>query len=243
MAEKRDYYEVLGVQRGAGEDELKKAYRQLAKKYHPDLNPEDKTAEAKFKEVNEAYEVLSDPQKRAQYDQFGHASTQAGFGQGGGFDGFGGGFGGFSGFEDIFDMFSGGFGARSGRRAGPTQGNSLRYDMSITFDEAVAGTEKEINVTRDEKCPKCNGTGAHGGEGRKTCPTCGGRGQVQSTVRTPLGNMTTARPCPECGGEGTVVEHPCDECKGSGRVRRRRSIKVKIPAGIDNGQTMTLQGE
>ncbi|MDD3242172.1 MAG: molecular chaperone DnaJ [Eubacteriales bacterium] len=244
MAEKRDYYEVLGVERGADEAALKSAYRKLAKKYHPDLNPGDKTAEANFKEVNEAYEVLSDPQKRAQYDQFGHAGPQGGFGGGAYEGGFGGGgFSGFGGFEDIFDMFSGGFGGRSGRRQGPTQGNSLRYDLSISFEEAAFGVQKEISITREEKCPKCNGTGARNGEARKTCPSCGGRGQVQSTVRTPLGNMSTTRPCPDCNGEGTVVEHPCEECQGRGRVRRKRSINVKVPAGIDNGQTMTLRGE
>ena len=240
MAEKRDYYEVLGVERNAGEDDIKRAFRRLAKQYHPDMNDGDKAAEAKFKEVNEAYEVLSDADRRARYDQFGHAADQPGFG-GGGF-----GAGDFGDIGDIFDMFTGGIfgGGRGGRRQqGPQQGANLRYDLSINFEEAAFGVEKEITFTREDNCQACNGTGAKAGTSRKTCPTCNGRGQVTSSVRTPLGMMSTSRPCTDCGGEGSKIESPCPECSGRGHVRRRRTLNVKIPAGIDNGQRIAVRGE
>lgn len=237
MAEKRDYYEVLGVGRDAGEEDIKRAFRKLAKQYHPDMNDGDKTAEAKFKEVNEAYEVLSDPEKKQRYDQFGHAGMQQGFGEGG-FGDFAGGFG------DIFDMFTGGmFGGHSTRRAGPQQGANLRYDLAISFEEAAFGVEKEIAFTREGNCDTCGGTGAKPGTSRKTCPSCGGRGQVTSTVRTPLGMMSTSRPCPECGGEGSKIESPCLDCAGRGHIRKRRTLKIKIPAGIDNDQRIPIRGE
>jgi molecular chaperone DnaJ len=243
MAEKRDYYEVLGVGKDAGTDEIKRAFRKLAKQYHPDMNDGDKTSEAKFKEVNEAYEVLSDADKRARYDQFGHEAPGGGFGGGGG-SGFGQGFGDMGDLGDIFDMFTGGiFGGRSGRSAGPQQGNSLRYDLTISFEEAAFGVEKEITFQREDKCETCGGTGAKPGTTRKTCTTCNGRGQVTSAVRTPLGVMNTTRPCSACGGEGTINEHPCEDCRGAGHVRRRRTIKVKIPAGIDSDQRINLRGE
>jgi molecular chaperone DnaJ len=237
MAEKRDYYEVLGVGRDAGEEDIKRAFRKLAKQYHPDMNDGDKNAEAKFKEVNEAYGVLSDPDKKARYDQFGHAGMQGGEGFGG-FGDFAGGFG------DIFDMFTGGmFGGRTNRRAGPQQGANLRYDLAISFEEAAFGAEKEITFTREGLCDICGGSGAKPGTSRKTCPNCGGRGQVTSAVRTPLGMMSTSRPCPECGGEGSKVESPCLDCMGRGHVRKRRTLKIKIPAGIDSDQRIPIRGE
>ena len=240
MAEKRDYYEVLGVERGASDDDIKRAFRKLAKQYHPDMNDGDKDSEAKFKEVNEAYEVLSDGEKRARYDQFGHAGTQPG----GGFDG-GFGQGDFGDLGDIFDMFTGGmFGGRSAsRRTGPQQGANLQYDLSLTFEEAAFGVEKEISFQREDNCDTCGGTGAKPGTSRKTCPTCGGRGQVTSDVRTPLGTMRSSRPCPDCHGEGSKVESPCLDCNGRGHVRKRRTLKVKVPAGIDNDQRISIRGE
>lgn len=242
MADKRDYYEVLGVPRDAGEEDIKKAYRKAAKQYHPDLNPNDKTAETKFKEANEAYEVLSDPDKRARYDQFGHEQPGVGGGGYGDAPGGFGGFGGFGGLDDLFDMFTGGSG-RSARKNGPQNGNSLRFDLTLTFEEAAFGTDKEITIIREENCETCNGTGAKAGTAPKTCATCHGRGQVSSTVRTPLGQMSTTRPCPECGGTGQRIESPCPDCTGTGRVRRRRTITVKVPAGIDNSQRLTLRSE
>jgi molecular chaperone DnaJ len=239
MAEKRDYYEVLEVGRDASIDDIKKSFRRLAKQYHPDMNDGDKTLEAKFKEVNEAYEVLSDTEKRARYDQFGHAASQPGFG--------GGGFGDFSGMGDIgdiFDMFTGGmFGGRTSRRAGPQQGANLRYDLTISFEEAAFGVEKEISFTRECACDTCSGTGAKPGTSRRTCPTCGGRGQVTSNVRTPLGVMSTTRPCTECNGEGTKIESPCQDCLGRGHIRKRRTLNVKVPAGIDSDQRISIRGE
>lgn len=239
MAEKRDYYEVLEVGKDASIDDIKKAFRKLAKQHHPDMNDGDKASEAKFKEVNEAYEVLSDPEKRARYDQYGHAASQPGFGQGGFGD-----MGGMGDIGDIFDMFTGGmFGGRSGRRAGPQQGANLRYDLTISFEEAAFGVEKEISFTRECTCDTCGGTGAKPGTSRRTCPTCGGRGQVTSNVRTPLGMMSTSRPCSDCNGEGTKVESPCQDCLGRGHIRKRRTLNVKIPAGIDTDQRISIRGE
>lgn len=241
MADKRDYYEVLGIQRGAGEDEIKKAYRKLAKKYHPDLNPDDKAAEAKFKEVNEAYAVLSDGEKRAKYDQFGHAGTDENFGAGG--------FGGFGGADfgmdlgDIFGSFFGGGTTTRTARNGPSRGRDLRESISITFVEAAKGVEKTVNVSRYEKCGTCKGSGAKEGTHAQTCPTCHGSGQVRSTQRTILGSFSTVTTCATCGGEGSVIKEPCAECGGRGLLRKTRKISVKIPAGIDDGQQITLRGE
>jgi molecular chaperone DnaJ len=247
---KKDLYEILGVDRNATEEEIKKAYRRLAKKYHPDLNPGDKEAEQKFKEINEAYEILSDPQKRAQYDQFGDAAfEQGGFGQGGfGQGGFGEGgfdFGGFGGFGDIFgDIFNDFFG--TGRRraeTGPQKGNDIRYDLTLTFEEAAFGTEKEIEVERFEECDVCKGTGAKPGSKPETCPVCHGTGEVRTAQNTPFGRIVNIRTCHRCHGEGKIITDPCNKCGGTGRIRRRRKIRVTIPAGIDEGQMLTLRGE
>ncbi len=241
MAEKRDYYEVLGVERNASDDDIKRAFRKLAKQYHPDVNDGDKDSEAKFKEVNEAYEVLSDGEKRSRYDQFGHAGTQPGAGFDGGFNQYGG----FGDIGDIFDMFTGGmFGGRqASRRNGPQAGSDLQYDLSLSFEEAAFGVEREITFQREDNCDTCGGTGAKPGTNRKTCTTCKGRGQVSSNVRTPLGMMSTSRPCPDCHGEGTILESPCLDCSGHGHVRKRRTLKVKVPAGIDNDQRISIRGE
>ncbi len=252
MAEqKRDYYEVLGVNKDASDDEIKKAYRKLAKKYHPDANPDNKKeAEAKFKEVNEAYENLSDPQKRRMYDQFGHNGPQGfgGGGQGGyysystsGFDGFD-----MGDLGDIFSsFFGGGFGGRTSSRQnnGPVKGADLRYNMEITFEESFLGTEKEITINRDDTCDTCKGTGARPGSKVETCSMCGGSGQIKQVQTTILGQMQTTRTCPTCHGEGKVIKEPCDTCRGKGTVRKQARIRVKIPAGIDENQTVVLRGE
>ncbi len=245
MADKRDFYEVLGVQRSATDDEIKKAYRKLAKKYHPDLNPDDSSAEQKFKEVSEAYEILSDKEKRSRYDQFGHAGVDPNFGAGGGAGGFGG-FGGFDMgdiFGDIFGGGFGGFGGRSNARRGPQRGSNVSTEVTITFEEAAFGCEKEISLYRIETCPDCSGSGAKAGTEVTTCSVCGGRGQVTTTQRTILGNMQTVTTCSACGGKGKVAKEPCSKCAGKGRVKKSRKIKVKIPAGIDNGQTISLSGQ
>ena len=245
MADKRDFYEVLGVPRSATDDEIKKAYRKLAKKYHPDLNPDDSSAEQKFKEVSEAYEILSDKEKRSRYDQFGHAGVDPNFGAGGGAGGFGG-FGGFDMgdiFGDIFGGGFGGFGGRSNARRGPQRGSNVSTEVTITFEEAAFGCEKEINLYRIETCPDCSGSGAKAGTEVTTCSVCGGRGQVTTTQRTILGNMQTVTTCSACGGKGKVAKEPCSKCAGKGRVKKNRKIKVKIPAGIDNGQTISLSGQ
>ena len=241
---KRDYYEVLGVDKNADEATLKKAYRQLAKKLHPDVNPGNKDAEEKFKEVNEAYEVLSDPQKRARYDQFGHEDPTAG-GAGYGAGGFSGaGFEGFGGFGDIFsEFFGGGATGGSARARGPVQGDDLRYDMVLTFEEAAKGCTKELNITRDETCPECKGTGAKEGTQSVVCPTCTGSGQVFGVQNTMLGSIRVARPCTTCHGEGKIVKDPCPKCNGRGKVRANRRITVKIPAGVDTGRVMTMTGQ
>ena len=243
MANKRDYYEVLGIQKGADEAAIKNAYRKLAKKYHPDVNPGDKTAEEKFKEVNEAYQVLSNPQKRAQYDQFGHDGPQAGFGGGGygDFSGFGG--GGFGGFDDIFNIFTGGGFGGGGRPNGPMRGDDLRYDLTISFEEAAMGCEKDINLVRDEECPTCNGSGAKPGSKVDTCPTCQGSGQERVTTNTPFGRIQNVRTCSHCHGSGKIITEPCAKCHGRGKVRVSKRRTVKVPAGIDNGQVLTIRGQ
>ncbi|HOM02460.1 MAG TPA: molecular chaperone DnaJ [Acetivibrio sp.] len=246
MAGKRDYYEVLGVDKGASDAEIKKAYRKLAKQYHPDMNPGDKTAEAKFKEINEAYEILSDPQKRARYDQFGHAGTDPN-----GFGGFGGGFSGgfgdfdFGGFGDIFEtIFGGGFGTRtSGARRGPQRGADLKYSMEISFEEAAFGAKKEVTISRMEACPTCSGSGTKPGHQPVTCKQCNGTGQVQYKQRTPFGQIVNVRTCDVCHGEGKIITNPCETCSGKGRVRKHVKLDVTIPAGIDNGQTIPVRGE
>ena len=244
---KRDYYEVLGVSKTATQDELKKAYRKLARKYHPDLNKDNEEAAEKFKECNEAYSVLSDDQKRAQYDQFGHAAFEnGGMGGGGGFGGAGG-FGGFggSGMEDIFDMFFGGQGGRGGNRAksGPQRGADLRFDLEITFEEAAFGLEKEINLYRDETCDHCHGEGAEPGSKVESCPECNGTGYVRFTQNTMFGQMVNERPCSRCKGEGKIISEPCKECRGKGTLKRNKKLKVKIPAGVDNGSRLRVSGE
>ncbi len=246
MADKRDYYEVLGLKKGASDDEIKKAYRRLAKSCHPDLHPDDKECEAKFKELGEAYEVLSNPDKRAKYDQFGHAAFDPAYGaSGGGAGGFGGGFGGFG---DIFgDIFGGGFGDIFGggqaSRSGPRRGDNIRVGVTISFEEAAFGCSKEVSVPRTEKCETCGGTGAKPGSSVETCSNCGGTGTVRQQQRTPLGVFSTSGPCPRCGGKGKIIKEPCDACRGSGTVRRQRKISVNIPAGIDDGQTISLRGQ
>lgn len=251
MAQKRDYYEVLGVSKTATDEELKKAYRRLAKKYHPDANPDNKEeAEKNFKEVNEAYEVLSDAQKRRMYDQFGHEGP-AGFGggnPGGGYYSYStSGFSGFDDFDlgDIFSTIFGG-GSRAGSRRnnnGPIKGADLRYNMEITFEEAFLGVEREITITRDEPCTTCSGSGAKPGTSSETCKVCGGSGQVRQVQNTILGQMQTTKTCSNCHGTGKVIKEVCDNCKGKGTVRKQAKIKVKIPAGIDNEQSIVLRGE
>ena len=242
MANKRDYYEVLGVAKDADDAAIKKAYRQLAKKYHPDVNPGNKEAEEKFKEVNEAYQTLSDPQKRATYDQFGPDGPQAGFGGGGfgGFSGFEG--GGFGGFEDIFSSFFGGA-AGGGRPNGPIPGDDLRYDLTISFEEAARGCEKEINLVRDEECPTCHGTGAKPGSKVDTCPNCHGTGQERVISNTPFGRIQNVRTCSRCHGEGKIITEPCAKCHGRGKVRVSKRRTIKVPVGIDNGQVLTIRGQ
>ena len=245
MAEqKRDYYEVLGVQKGASDAEIKKAYRKLAKENHPDLNPGDAAAEARFKEANEAYEVLSDSDKRQRYDQFGFAGVDPNYGAGGYGGGFDGGFD-FGDLGDIFgSFFGGGFGGGGGRtRNGPQRGDSIRMRLNLTFEEAAFGCEKDVAVERIEQCDKCSGTGAAPGTSPETCSTCHGTGQVQQRRQTPMGVFATTGPCPTCGGKGKIVKTPCDHCGGNGQIRRRKTVKVNIPAGIDDGQTISLRSQ
>lgn len=235
MAEqKRDYYEVLGLQKGASDDEIKKAYRKLAMKYHPDMNPDDKEAEAKFKEVNEANEVLSDGEKRARYDQFGHAGVDPNYGGGGGYN---------MNDMDLGDLlgsfFGGGFGGGSTRRNGPQKGESLRANLSITFEEAAFGCEKEISLNRNESCDVCHGSGCAPGATADTCPDCRGTG----TIRMTQGFFATSATCSRCRGSGKIIKNPCKTCNGGGAVRRQKRINVNIPAGIDDGQAISLRGQ
>lgn len=242
MAEsKRDYYEVLGIGKDADEAAIKKAYRVLAKKYHPDMNPGDAEAEKKFKEASEAYAVLSDPEKRQKYDQFGHAAFDGGAGGAGGFGGFD-----FSGadFSDIFgdifgDLFGGG--RRGGRSNGPMRGANVRKSIRITFEEAVFGCEKELDLILKDPCETCNGTGAKPGISPETCPKCGGRGQVVYTSQSFFGTVQNVQTCPNCGGSGKVIKEKCSKCAGSGYIANRKKIKVSIPAGIDNGQSVRIR--
>lgn len=233
---KRDYYEVLGVSRDASVDEIKKAYRKLARQYHPDANPNDQNAEEKFKEISEAYVILCDPEKRANYDRFGHAGVN-----GQGFEGFGGGgFGDFGGLGDIFEMFFGG-GAR--RRTGPERGSDVRVDLELNLKEAAFGLEREIKVPRVETCSTCGGSGAAAGTKPKTCSACDGKGQVQFAQSTPFGRIVQSRSCDRCHGTGQIIEKPCPTCRGAGQVRKTRSLKVKVPPGVDSGSRLRLAGE
>jgi molecular chaperone DnaJ len=236
---KRDYYEVLGVSKNATEDEIKKAYRQKAKQYHPDLNPGDSAAEAKFKEANEAYEVLSDASKKARYDQFGHAGVDPNFGAAGG----AGGFGGFDvDLGDLFGSFFGGFGGRQANPNAPRRGEDVQSRVTISFEEAAKGTKRTIEFNRVELCPECNGSGAAKGSSPKSCPDCGGTGHVNIQQRTPFGVISTSKTCPKCGGRGKTVDNPCTKCRG-GRVSKRVSVEVNIPSGIDDGQVINVRGE
>ena len=254
MAEKRDYYEVLGIGKNATDAEIKSAYRKLAKKYHPDLNPGDKEAEEKFKEVNEANDVLSDPQKRQRYDQFGFAGEDPNYAaaNGGGAGGFGGGFGGVD-LGDIFgDIFGGGFGGgfsgfgggSSTRTANaPRKGHDIQASVILTFEEAAHGCSKKITINRQDTCPDCGGTGAAKGTSPETCPDCGGRGYVVTQQRTPFGVMQSQQPCSHCGGRGTIIRNPCKTCRGTGKTAARKSLEINIPAGIDDDQNIALRGQ
>ena len=241
MAEqKRDYYEVLGLSKGATEEALKKAYRKLAKQYHPDVNPGDKDAEAKFKEINEAYGILSDPEKKARYDQFGHAGVDPSYGGGGGF-----------GFDmgdidlgDIFgSFFGGGFGGGTGRRNGPQKGDSLRVNLALTFEEAAFGCTKEIDLNRTETCEECHGSGCAAGTTAETCSDCRGSGQIR--VQRGMGGFafSTTTTCTKCRGTGKIIHTPCKKCGGAGSVRKKQRVSVTIPAGIDDGQAVSLRGQ
>ncbi len=245
MADKRDYYEVLGVQKGATDDEIKKAYRGLAKKYHPDLNPDNKEAEAKFKEANEAYEVLSDSEKKGRYDQFGHAGVDPSYGGGAG--GYGG-FGGFGDMGDIGDIFSsffgGGFsGGRSSNPNAPRRGQDIQSNVNISFMDACFGKKVDVTVNRMESCSECHGSGAANGSSADTCSDCHGSGMVRTTQRTPFGNISSQKTCPKCNGKGKTISNPCSKCHGGGRVQNSKTISVEIPAGIDDGQTMQVSGQ
>ena len=246
MADKRDYYEVMGVPKNATDAEIKKAYRKLAKKYHPDLNPGDKAAEASFKEVNEAYEVLSDKDKRARYDQFGHAGVDPNFGGGAG--------GGspFTGDIDLGDIFNsffgggfggGGFGGRTVNPNAPRRGSDTETTVNISFEEAAKGCKQTITFQNIDTCDHCGGSGAEKGTTAKTCPNCNGTGQVRINQRTPFGVVQTSRSCDRCGGKGKVIDTPCPTCGGTGRVRKPKTIEINIPAGIDNEQILNVGGQ
>ena len=258
MADKRDYYEVLGLKKGATEDEIKSAYRKMAMKYHPDRNPGDKTAEENFKEVNEAYGILSDPDKKSKYDRFGHAGVDpnSGFGGAGGFGGFGGfDFGGTGGgawngsFEDIFDMFGGMFGGggfsggATRRKTGPQRGRDLQRNITIEFEEAAFGAKKEISVTKMVKCKKCNGEGTAPGTQKRTCGKCNGTGSVTSVQSTAFGQFQSTRACPDCKGTGSIIDTPCPDCGGQGTLKKTIKINVDIPAGVDNGSVIPIKGQ
>ena len=236
--EKRDYYDVLGVPKTASEDELKKAYRKVAKECHPDLNPNNPEAEKRFKQANEAYEVLSDPDKKARYDQYGHAGVDPSFGAGGG------GYGGFDDFGSIFEsIFGGAFGGGGANPNAPRKGENLRATLVLSFEEAAFGTEKEIFVSRVEPCESCHGSGATSSADVEVCQECRGAGQVRTATRTVMGMFTSTGPCPVCKGRGKTIKNPCQSCKGAGMTRRKVGISVKIPAGIDDRQTVSLRGQ
>ena len=240
MADKRDYYEVLGLTKSASEDDIKKAYRKLAKKYHPDANPGDKEAEAKFKEASEAYAVLSDADKRRQYDQFGHAAFEQGGGGAGGFDFNMGDMGDI--FGDIFgDLFGGGRSRRANN--GPMKGANLRTGIRITFEEAVFGCEKELDLTLKDECGTCHGSGAKPGSHPETCSKCGGKGQVVFTQQSLFGMVRNVQTCPDCQGTGKIVKEKCQDCYGSGYISSKKKIQVSVPAGIDNGQSIRIRGK
>ncbi len=240
MADKRDYYEVLGVSKDASDDEIKKAYRKLAKKYHPDLNKDNPEAAEKFKEAAEAYGVLSDSEKKSRYDQFGHAGVDGnGFGSGGS------GFSGFDGFDmgDIFSSFFGGGFGGSSRRNGPVKGRNIQQAVELTFEEAAFGCKKEITLIRMESCPECSGSGAKKGTSPVTCGQCNGTGQMRSVQHTPFGQFASTTTCNKCGGNGTIITTPCEHCNGSGKVRKTRKLEVNIPQGIDHGQSVSVRGQ
>lgn len=236
MADKRDYYEVLGISRDAGDAEIKKAYRRLAKQFHPDVNQDDPEAEHKFKEISEAYEVLNDSNKRARYDQYGHNDPAAGGGSG--FGGFG-----FGGVEDIFESFFGGFGGSSSRKNGPRKGADIREHVVIEFEEAAFGVKKSLNVLRHENCSNCEGSGAKSGTEPEQCPKCKGSGRIRVRQNTLFGQFVNEQTCDSCNGAGKIIKEHCENCKGTGRVRKTRKIDLNIPAGIDNGHTISLRGE
>jgi molecular chaperone DnaJ len=240
MSSKRDYYEVLGVSKSAVDADIKKAYRKLAKQYHPDINPGDKGAEAKFKEVSEAYSILSDSQKRTQYDQFGHAGFDGSSGFGGGGFGFD-----FGGINDIFETFFGGsgFSSGSGRSRGYQKGADLKVAMEVTFEEAAFGVEKEFSINRLNNCTTCQGSGSKPGTSPKTCSHCGGSGQIQYKQNTMLGQFVNVKTCDVCKGEGKVIVDACKDCNGKGKIRKQSKMKINIPAGIDENQTIYLKGE
>ncbi len=245
MASKRDYYEVLGVDKSASQDEIKKAFRKAAKENHPDLHPDDKDAEARFKEIQEAYEILSDEQNRAKYDQFGHAAFDPSFGAGAGGSGFGG-FGGFGDINvdlgDIFDSFFGGGRTRSSPNA-PRKGKNISTSLSITFEEAAFGVTKELSIGRIEPCADCHGTGCTPGTTPEVCSDCHGTGTVRTQTRTAFGVMSSTTTCSRCGGTGKIIHSPCTTCRGKGSVRRNRKISVNIPAGVDDGMTVSVHGQ
>lgn len=245
MADKRDYYEVLGIQKGAAEDEIKKAYKKKAREFHPDLHPDDPTCVEKMQEVNEAYEVLSDAEKKSRYDQFGHAGVDPNYGAGGGDMG---GFGGFSDLGDIFEnIFGGGFGGfSSSSRSNPNspkRGSDIQESATISFIEACNGKSQEIKLSRMATCEICHGTGAESGSSPEVCPDCNGRGSIKVAQRTPFGVISSSKPCPKCAGKGKIIKNPCNSCRGMGRVRVQKTVSVDIPAGIDNGQTIRVSGQ
>ncbi len=235
---KRDYYEVLGIDKNATEKDIKRAYRKLAKKYHPDLNPDNKEAEQKFKEASEAYEILVNPETRRKYDQFGHAGVD-----GNGAGGFSQGFGGFDDiFGDIFsDFFGGGF--SSSRRSGPRKGADIKYKLDIEFKEAAFGTEKEVKINRTENCTVCNGTGAKPGTSKTKCPKCNGSGELKYAQKTPFGQIVNVKTCDRCNGAGQIIDDPCSKCGGSGKQKKTKKVNIKIPAGVDTGSVIPLRGE
>ncbi len=237
---KRDFYEVLGVEKTASAEEIKKAYRKKAMQFHPDRNPGDKEAEVRFKEVGEAYEVLSDDDKRSRYDQYGHAGVDPNFNPG--FGGFGGGFGDFGGFGDIFSDFFGGGGGRQSSYNAPRRGENVASRLELTFEEAAFGAEKEVGATRIENCAKCNGSGSADGV-IENCTRCGGSGQVRTTQNFMGMQMQSSAACPQCNGRGKIIKTPCNTCKGKGKVRRTQKVTVKVPAGVDDGQSVRVRGE